>query len=117
MISLESLRERGATHLSANRIAGVLDMRPEELARFARVHVDVLRFHPESIEVQRALHDIARVLELITLHQPDITRVVFHLKNTPLATFGQRTLLEVLQAGRVEDAIAYLESVLSGAAG
>lgn len=117
MISLESLREPGATHFSANRFASVLDMQLEDLARFARVHPDVLRLRPESAEVQRALHDIARILEMITEVEPDVARVVFHLKSTPLATFGQQTLLEVLQAGRVDDAIAYLESVLYGAAG
>jgi hypothetical protein len=117
MISIESLREPGTTRLSATVIAGILGMRPEELAEFAGVRPDVLKSHPESARVQKALCDLARVLTVLAEQQPDVARVVFHLKNTPLRTFGGRTLLEVIRVGRIDDAIAYLDSVLSGAAG
>lgn len=117
MISVESLQEPGTTRLSATVIAGILDMRPEELAEFAGVHPKVLNLRPESARVQEALRDLARVLAVLTEQQPDVARVVFHLKNTPLSTFGGRTLLEVIRVGRVDDALAYLDSVLSGAAG
>lgn len=117
MISVESLKEPGATHLSPTIIADILDMPLEELAQFAGVQTDVLRLRPVSAQVQQPLYGLARVLVLLTEHQPDVAKVVFHLKNTPLSTFGQRTLLEVIREGRIDNAMAYLESVLSGAAG
>lgn len=117
MISAEALREPGFTHLSPTIMAGILDMQPHELAQFVGVHPNILALHPESARVQEVLRGLARVLTVLTEQQTDVARVVFHLKNRPLKTFGDSTLFEVIRAGRIDNAMAYLESVLSGAAG
>lgn len=117
MISVESLREPNTTLLSATVIASILDLQLEELAKIVGVDRDVLRFHPESARVQLGLRDLAKVLSVFLEEQVDVGDAAFHLKNTPIRAFRNRTLLEVIADGRADDVVAYLESVMSGAAG
>lgn len=44
-------------------------------------------------------------------------RAFFMFKNEPIPAFRHKTLLQLVQDGRVDDAIDYLESISSGFAG
>lgn len=114
---LENLREPGTSRLSATSVAHLFDLQLQELAELAKVHRNTLRVHPESPKLQRALRDLVRLLCAAQVLQPDLTRAVFLLKNTPLPTFGHETPLELMAADRVNDAVEYLESISVGFCG
>lgn len=114
---LESLREPGTSRLSAARVAALMGLQVQELATFAGVHRNTMRLHPESASVQAALRDLVRLLSAASAIQPDLQRMVFFIKNEPIGSFGQTTLLDIARIGRVDEAIAYLESVAFGFAG
>ena len=83
----------------------------------AGVHRNTLRTHPESPRLQAMLRDLMRVLSAATAIQPDPQRAIFLIKNEPVPAFRHKTLLQLIQEGRTEDAIDYLESVSAGFVG
>ncbi|MBK1656131.1 DNA-binding protein [Allochromatium vinosum] len=114
---LESTREPGTSRFSASGVAHILGLQQQDLAELAGVHRNTLRTHPESPRLQSALRDLMRVLSAATAIQPDPPRAIFLIKNEPLAAFRHQTLLQLVQQGRTEDAIDYLESIRAGFVG
>ncbi|MCW8176806.1 DNA-binding protein [Verminephrobacter aporrectodeae] len=114
---LESAREAGGPLFSAANIATTLGLQHQDLATLAGVHRNTLRTHPESPRLQRALRDLMRVLSAAMAVQPDAQRAIFLVKNEPIPVFRHKTLLQLVQEGRTEDAIDYLESISAGFAG
>jgi hypothetical protein len=58
-----------------------------------------------------------RVLSAAAIVQPDPQRTIFLVKNEPIPVFRHKTLLQLVQEGRTDDAIGYLESVSAGLVG
>ena len=114
---LDSLREPGTSRLSAPGIASILGVQQQDLAELAGVHRNTLRTHPESPRLQSALRDLMRVLSAATAVQPDAQRAIFLIKNEPIPAFRHKTLLQLVQEGRAEDAVGYLESISAGFVG
>jgi hypothetical protein len=114
---LESAREAGTSRFSAANIARALDLQYQDLATLAGVHRNTLRTHPESPKLQAAMRDLMRVLSAATTVQPDAERAFFMIKNEPIPSFRHKTLLQLVQHGRAEDAIDYLESIGAGFTG
>ncbi len=114
---LESTREPGTSRFSASGIASVLGLPQQDLASLAGVHRNTLRTHPESPRLQATLRDLMRVLSAVSALQPDPQRAIFLIKNEPIPAFHHKTLLQLVQEGRTEDAIGYLESVSAGFVG
>lgn len=114
---LESAREAGTSRLSATRIADALGLPYQDLAALAGVHRNTLRTHPESPRLQAVLRDLMRLLSAATAVQPDTARAFFMVKNEPIPAFRHKTLLQLVQDGRTEDAIDYLESISAGFTG
>lgn len=114
---LESAREPGTSRFSAPGIADILGLQQQDLAELARVHRNTLRTHPESPRLQSALRDLMRVLSAAMAVQPDAQRAIFFIKNEPIPSFRHKTLLQLVQDGRTEDAVGYLESISAGFVG
>jgi hypothetical protein len=114
---LESAREPGTSRFSASGIAGILGLQQQELAELAGVHRNTLRIHPESPRLQSVLRDLMQVLSAAMAMEPDPQRAIFLIKNEPIPAFRHKTLLQLVQEGRTEDAIDYLESVSAGFVG
>lgn len=114
---LESAREAGTSRLSAVNLANVMGLQHQDLATLAGVHRNTLRTHPESPKLQSTLRDLMRVLSAAVAVQPDFERALFLVKNQPIPTFRHKTILQLLQDGRTEDAIDYLESISAGFVG
>jgi len=110
-------REPGTSRFSATNIANALDLQFQDLATLAGVHRNTLRTHPESPRLQVALRDLMRVLSAAAAVQPDTDSAFFMVKNEPIAAFRHKTLLQLVQEGRTDDAIDYLESISAGFAG
>ncbi len=116
-VLLEAFREPGTSRYSATNIARSLDLQQQELADLAKVHRNTVRIHPESPKLQSTLRDLIRLLSAAQAVQPDLKRAVFLIKNEPVPAFGHKTLLQLVAAGRTEDAIGYLESIACGFVG
>ncbi len=114
---LESMREPGTSRFSASSIASILGLQQQDLAELAGVHRNTLRTHPESPRLQAVLRDLMRVISAAMAVQPDLQRAIFLIKNEPIAAFRHKTLMQLVQEGRTEDAIAYLESISAGFVG
>ncbi|TXH12024.1 MAG: DNA-binding protein [Gammaproteobacteria bacterium] len=114
---LESTREAGTSRFSATGVADALGLHYQDLAMLAGVHRNTLRTHPESPRLQAALRDLMRVLSAATAIQPDTARAFFMVKNEPIPVFRHKTLLQLVQEGRTDDAIDYLESISAGFTG
>jgi sporulation protein YlmC with PRC-barrel domain len=114
---LESTREPGTSRFSASGVADILGLQQQDLAELAGVHRNTLRTHPESPRLQSALRDLMRVLSAAAAVQPDPQRAIFLVKNEPIPAFRHKTLLQLVQEGRTEDAIGYLESISAGFVG
>ncbi|WP_172965406.1 DNA-binding protein [Candidatus Thiodictyon syntrophicum] len=114
---LESTREPGTSRFSAAGVADILGLQQQELAELAGVHRNTLRTHPESPRLQSALRDLMRVVSAAAAVQPDAQRAIFLVKNEPIPEFRHKSLLQLVQEGRTEDAIGYLESISTGFVG
>ena len=115
-ISADLFQEPGQAHLSPGRFADVLGLDLDTLARALGVHGSTLRHHPESPRTQERLRDFVKVFRAMGHLGTNVTDVAFHMKNSPIPAFEYRTLFEVVGAGKVDDALRYLES-MSGTAG
>ena len=60
---------------------------------------------------------MVRVLAVATVVTGDENRAAFLVRNEPLRAFGYKTADALVQEGRVDAVIAYLESLAGGAAG
>ena len=114
---LESTREPGTTRFSPANFAALLELPLQDLAELAGVHRNTMRTHPESPRLQAALRDLMRVLVAAMEVQPDSQRAIFLVKNEPIPSFGHKTLLQLVSAGRADDAVRYVESIASGFVG
>ncbi len=114
---LQRAREPGTSRLSVSNVAQLFDLQQQELANLTRSHRNTLRTHPESPRVQAAMRDLMRVLSAATAVQPDPELAVFLVKNEPIPAFKHKTLLQLVEEGRADDAIAYMESIQSGFVG
>ncbi|MBB4844275.1 hypothetical protein HNP55_002811 [Paucibacter oligotrophus] len=114
---LEAAREAGTSRFSATYLADALGLQYQDLASLAGVHRNTLRTHPELPRLQAALRDLVRVLSAARTLQPDTARAFFMVKNEPIPVFRHKTLLQLVQEGRTDDAVDYLESVSAGFTG
>ena len=114
---LDSVRESGTSNLSPRHVARLLGMDLQSLAELMKVHHSTLRTHPESPSLQSALVDLMRVVSVAVAVQRDQQRAIFLIKNAPIPAFRHKTLLQLMQEGRTEDALGYLDSISGGAVG
>lgn len=115
---LMGLKEPGSrTALSPSRLAEALDLPVQEFANLARVHRNTLQMTPSSPKVQAAVRDVLRVLSAAHSLSGDIERAVFWFRNEPIAEFGHRTALDLVEMGKTQTVIDYIESCSAGASG
>lgn len=113
----EQFREPNTPFLSPARVGEFFGLRIQELAERARVHRNTPTARPHAPQLQKYLQDMLRVLTVATEMTGDAERAVFLLRNEPLKSFGYKTADTLVQEGRTDAVIAYLESLAGGAAG
>jgi hypothetical protein len=99
------------------RIGEFFGFQIQELAERAHVHRNTPTLRPQAPQLQKYLQELVRVLAVITLLTMDEKRAAFLLRNEPLRVFGYKTADVLIQEGRTENVIAYLESLEGGATG
>lgn len=115
---LESLKEPKAPRtLSPSRLAEALELPAQELAGLARVHRNTLQSAPASPKLQSAMRDIVRVLSAAHALNGDVDQSVFWFRNYPIADFGHRTPMQLVEMGKAQAVIDYIESLGAGASG
>jgi uncharacterized protein (DUF2384 family) len=115
---LESLKAPGSrTALSPDLMAEALELPAQDLASLARVHRNTLASTPTSPKLQSAMRDVVRVLSAAHALNGDIDRTLFWFRNHPIPDFGHRTPMQLVEAGKVQAVIDYIESLSGGASG
>ena len=114
---VERFREPNTPYLSPSKVGDFFGFRVQELAERAHVHRNTPTARPQAPQLQKYLQDMVRVLAVATEMTGDSERAVFLLRNEPLRAFSYKTADALIQEGRADAVIAYLESLVSGAAG
>jgi uncharacterized protein (DUF2384 family) len=114
---VERFRESNTPYLSPARVGEFFGFQIQELAERAHVHRNTPSARPQAPQLQKYLQDMVRVLAAATEVTGDENRAAFLLRNEPLRSFGYKTADTLIQEGRTENVIAYLESLAGGAAG
>lgn len=114
---LDSLRQPNSTAISLDKLAKLLGMSSEQFADAAGVHSNTVRVSPESERAQAFARNVLRALVAATDLHGSTDRALFLLKNSPIRSFGYKTALELIEAGRTDDLVGYLESLSAGYVG
>ncbi len=113
----EQFREPNTPYLSPARVGDFFGLQVQEIAARAHVHRNTPTARPHAPQLQSYLLDMVRVLAASTELTGDSKRAAFLMRNEPLRAFGYKTADSLIQHGRVDDVIAYIESFAGGAAG
>jgi hypothetical protein len=114
---VERFRESNTPYLSPAKVGDFFGLRVQELAERARVHRNTPTARPHTPQLQKYLQEMLRVLAVATELTDEAERAAFLLRNEPLRAFGYKTADTLVQEGRADAVIAYLESLASGSVG
>lgn len=116
---IDTLRDPGTSRFSMPKLMGWLELPAQEVAAAAGVHRNTLTYHPESRRLQDFARNVVRVVAAFRSLKPDADdkEIAYLLKNYPLGDFGQKTPIELIEAGRTDDVVGYLESFRAGFVG
>lgn len=114
---VEQIREPNTPYLSPARIGEFFGFQVQELAERAHVHRNTPTAKPQAPQLQKYLQDMVRVLAVATEMTGDEKRAAFLLRNESPRAFGYKTADALIQEGRTDAVIAYLESLAGGATG
>lgn len=85
------------------------------LAELARVLRNTLAQWPDSLVMQMSLEPVVRILAAAEELIGDGDRTIVRFRYQPIAGYGGRTALELLEAGHADAVIAHLEDLRNGA--
>lgn len=105
------------TALSPTELARALEVPAQRLARLARVHRNTVSLAPSSPKLQEALGDVVRVLSAASQLTGDVDKALFWFRNQPIPEFGHRTPMQVIEQGKVQPLVDYIDSISAGPAG
>ena len=115
---LTTLKEEGSrTALSPRRLADALELPVQKLAGLARVHRNTLGLSPTSPKLQEAMGDVVRALSAAHTLTGDLDKALFWFRNQPITEFDHFTPMQLVEQGKVQAVIDYVESISGGAAG
>ncbi len=114
---LDSLRIPSSTAISLDKLAKVLGISSKHIADAAGVHHSTIRANPESARAQAFARNVIHALETAVDLNGDTEHALFLLKNSPIRSFGYKTALELIEAGRTDDVVGYLKSLSAGYVG
>jgi hypothetical protein len=98
-------------------VGGFFGFKVQELAERAHVHRNTPTARPQAPQLQRYMQDMLRALAVATEMTEDKARAAFLLRNEPLRPFDCKTADVLIQEGRTDAVIAYLQSLAGGGAG
>ena len=81
------------------------------------MHRNTLRLNPDNEKAQTFARDVVRVLQAAVDLGNDPKTALYNVKNSPIRSFEYKTAWEMIEAGRADDVVGYLESLSAGYAG
>ncbi len=105
------------TALSPTELARALEVPAQRLASLARVHRNTVSLAPSSPKLQEALGDVVRVLSAASQLTGDVDKALFWFRNQPIPEFGHCTPMQVVEQGKVQSLVDYIDSISAGPAG
>lgn len=114
---VEDLRLPGTASISPEKLAAMLELPLQDFAKYAGVHRNSLRLHPETPRAQTFARDVVRVLQMAIDLNGDRDHARYLFKNAPIAPLEYKTALRLVEEGRAEDVARYFRSVSAGFVG
>lgn len=114
---MDTLRAPGGSAISIEKLAQMLGMQVQAFAEAAGVHRDTLRLNPETDAVQAFARNVVRVIQAAIDLGNDRQTAIYHVKSSPIRSFDNKTALELVEAGRADDVVGYLQSLSAGYVG
>lgn len=102
---------------SPERLAGALELPLQRLATLAHVHRNTVAMAPTSPKLQSAMAEVVRVLSAAHALTGDVDRALFWFRNQPIPEFDHLTAMQLVEQGKVQAVVDYIESIRAGAAG
>lgn len=113
----ERFREPGSLFLSPDKVGQAFGFRVQDMAERAHVHRNTPKARPHAPQLQKYLQEMVRVLAVAHEMTGDLERAAFLLRNEPIRAFDYKTAEVLVQEGRTDAVVAYLQSLAGGAAG
>lgn len=114
---IDTLRAPGSSAISIEKLAEMLEMRVQTFAEAAGVRCGTLSLPPETDKAQAFARDVVRVIQAAIDLGNDRQTAIYHVKNSPIRAFHDKTALELVGAGRTNDVVGYLRSLSAGYVG
>lgn len=105
---------READFLSPQRMSKRLRLPLAEFARLAKLHRNTL-LRPASPTVQKKLEPIARILAQVEELTGDADQAILWFRHQPLPGHDGATAQQLVEAGRADAVLTYIEELRDGA--
>lgn len=112
---INALSTDKAHGIEPKRMADMLQMSLGEIAELAGVHRTTLARNPGSPEVQAKLGPIATILSRATDMGGGLSKAVLWFRHQPIAAFGYKRAVDIVQAGEAAQILAWLDALEDGA--
>jgi hypothetical protein len=109
---LSDIRE--GDYVSPQRMSQRLHVSLTDLAKLARLHRNTLAKHPDSPVVQKSLEPLVRILATAEEMTGDADKAIVWFRHQPIAGFGGRTALQLVEEGHAHAVLAHLEDLRDG---
>ncbi|MBK7162381.1 MAG: DUF2384 domain-containing protein [Sphingomonadales bacterium] len=112
---IDALSGDKSAGIEPKRLADMLQMTQAELADLAGVHRTTLARNPGSPEVQSKLGPIATILSRASDMGGGLSRAVIWFRHQPIAAFGYKRAVEIVEAGEAKQVLQWLDALEDGA--
>lgn len=112
---IDALSGTKSAGIEPKRLADMLQMTQTEVADLAGVHRTTLARNPGSPEVQSKLGPIATILSRASDMGGGLSRAVIWFRHQPIAAFGYKRAVEIVEAGEAEQVLLWLDALEDGA--
>ena len=112
---IDALSGDKSAGIEPKRLADMLQMTQAELADLAGVHRPTLARNPGSPEVQSKLGPIATILSRASDMGGGLSRAVIWFRHQPIAAFGYKRAVEIVEAGEAKQVLQWLDALEDGA--
>ncbi|MGH6862101.1 MAG: antitoxin Xre/MbcA/ParS toxin-binding domain-containing protein [Phyllobacterium sp.] len=106
--------EARSPFLSARRVADLLGVPMSELAKLIGVARNTLSAKTGARKVDAALSPIVRILAMAEEMAGDEQRAAIWFKHQPIPGWAGKTAYDLVEEGKADKVLAYLEAVRSG---
>lgn len=113
-LSAATFRESGQPYLSARRVSERLGLSLSELAIMIGVARTTLTAKSGARRVDSALSPLVRIIAMAAEMAGDDDRAAIWFKHQPIPGWGGKTALDLVQAGKSDTVLDYLEAVRAG---